>query len=203
MSGRRILVVGAHCDDETFGAGGLIAHVKARGGYVCVMAMTHVQETREELDEACRVLGVDSIIPLGLPALTLQNYIPVMADALRNCAFNQQIEEVYTHSLGDTHQDHKAVAAATMIACGPGSRVRLVASYEAPLSSIRAEAFSPNAYVGIEIERKLEAVARYKSQIMDAPHQRSFESVRALARVRGMQSGCEYAEGFEILRVTL
>jgi N-acetylglucosamine malate deacetylase 1 len=196
---RRILVVGAHCDDETFGCGGLIRSVVREGGQACVLIASHIEVTREECNKACAALGCGGPIMLGFPHTQLHNYIPVMADAIRNVIFDRQIDEVYTQAMGDTHQDHAAVARATLIGVSIGGRVRRLAEYEAPLSSTRAEPFAPNAYVEIDIDAKLEALRLYGSQMKDAPHQRAPESVRARARMRGSECGCEYAEGFRIL----
>lgn len=197
---RRILVVGAHCDDETYGCGGLMWRVHREGGYVCVIAASHNETTVEELRQACEVLGVDSCVTLGFPTLHLRDYIPVMADAIRGVISGHGIEEVYTHAHDDTHQDHRAVSMATMVAAGPASCARLVAEYEAPLSSVRVAPLLPNLYQPIDVEKKLEALGRYKSQVLPSPHPRALETVRALACVRGAEDGMEYAEGFRIMR---
>lgn len=197
---KRILVVAAHCDDETYGCGGLIWRTHQDGGHVCVLVASHNETTGAEFRMACGGLGVRSCVMLGLPTLGLQNYIPVMADAVRNIIFDQSTDEVYTHAHDDTHQDHEAVSRATMIGAGPGSRARVVAEYEAPLSSVRVAPFWPNLFQAIDIEKKCEALEKYKSQVLPAPHPRALETVRALARVRGSQGGVEYAEGFRIVR---
>lgn len=57
--------------------------------------------------------------------------------------------------------------------------------------------FHPNYFVRIDIKYKLELLDIYKSQLRG---HRSKEQVEALARLRGMQSGLEYAEAYEILR---
>lgn len=200
---KRILVAAAHCDDETFGCGGLIWRTHQDGGYVCVLVASNNETTGAEFDSACKFLGVDRDVKLGFPTLGLQNYIPVMADAIRNLIFQHEIDEVYTHAHDDTHQDHEAVSRATMIGAGPGSRAHMVAEYEAPLSSVRVAPFWPNLYYSIDIEKKIEALEKYKSQVLPSPHQRAIETVRALARVRGSHGGIEYAEGFRIVRSSL
>lgn len=203
MSERRILVVGAHCDDETFGCGGLIASVVAAGGMVSVLTASHVEVTLGEFHSACSAMGVAERRSLYLPTTRVPSYVISMAEAIRDIIAEQRITEVYAHAADDTHQDHRAVAEAVRIAAGPGSPARLVAEYEAPLSGIRPVAFSPNAFVEIDIERKLEVLALYRSQVQAAPSQRSLEVTRALAVVRGSQCGRVYAEGFRIVRCRL
>lgn len=48
------------------------------------------------------------------------------------------------------------------------------------------------------IDKKIKALSFYESEMREFPHPRSYEYVRALARVRGGQSGFEYAEAFEL-----
>jgi LmbE family N-acetylglucosaminyl deacetylase len=64
--------------------------------------------------------------------------------------------------------------------------------------------FTPNWVVDITgtIERKLEALACYQSQIMAFPGPRSVEAVRALAVFRGTQAGFACGEGLQIIRMT-
>ncbi len=52
------------------------------------------------------------------------------------------------------------------------------------------------------IERKLEALACYQSQVMAFPGPRSVEAVRALAVFRGTQAGFACGEGLQIIRMT-
>jgi len=74
LSRQRLLVVAPHADDETAGAGGLMARIKDAGGKVFVMVMStgdllHFDDTgkktkkktrREELASAMKTLGVDA-----------------------------------------------------------------------------------------------------------------------------------------------
>jgi LmbE family N-acetylglucosaminyl deacetylase len=50
------------------------------------------------------------------------------------------------------------------------------------------------------VERKLEAVKCYASQVTDAGA-RSLEAVGALARFRGTQAGFAFGEAFQIVRM--
>jgi LmbE family N-acetylglucosaminyl deacetylase len=63
-------------------------------------------------------------------------------------------------------------------------------------------AFQPNCFVDISryLERKLEIVAAYESEIGRFPFPRSIEAVRALAAVRGAAAGFAAAEAFHLLR---
>jgi LmbE family N-acetylglucosaminyl deacetylase len=62
--------------------------------------------------------------------------------------------------------------------------------------------FNPNRFVDIsdQLERKLNALAVYRSELREFPHPRSLEGARALARVRGACVGVAAAEAFEVIR---
>lgn len=50
------------------------------------------------------------------------------------------------------------------------------------------------------MDLKVEALKEYDVEMRDFPHPRSYEGVKALAKVRGMTVGVPYAEAFEIIR---
>ena len=50
------------------------------------------------------------------------------------------------------------------------------------------------------LERKLEIMAVYKSELSDFPFPRSIEAIRALAALRGSTAGFMAAEAFQLLR---
>jgi LmbE family N-acetylglucosaminyl deacetylase len=61
--------------------------------------------------------------------------------------------------------------------------------------------FVPDFFVNIDktIDTKLKALKCYKSQI-EGNSSRSLLSVKALAKFRGSQNGCDYAEAFKLIR---
>jgi LmbE family N-acetylglucosaminyl deacetylase len=91
---------------------------------------------------------------------------------------------------------------------GPGIGIRIVAAYET-LSETHWNAphiepnFTPNWVVDITgtIDRKLEALACYASQISPFPGPRSIEAVKALAMFRGTQAGFAYGEALHLVRM--
>jgi LmbE family N-acetylglucosaminyl deacetylase len=62
--------------------------------------------------------------------------------------------------------------------------------------------FSPNVFVNIErfLEKKLEIMNIYKSEIEEAPFPRSSDVVSGLSKFRGAASGYRNAEAFMLLR---
>jgi hypothetical protein len=85
--------------------------------------------------------------------------------------------------------------------------VRRVLSYETLSSTdamppLMARSFVPNVFCDITpyIERKLEIMSLYPTEVQPYPLPRALESIRALARLRGSTVGVEYAESFMLLR---
>ena len=67
--------------------------------------------------------------------------------------------------------------------------------------ALPSTSFIPNVYVDITpyMEKKLEIMKLYESEIMDDPYPRSLSSIEALARVRGSRCGVKYAEAVMLL----
>ena len=57
--------------------------------------------------------------------------------------------------------------------------------------------FKPNYFVPIDIERKVKMYELMKTQVRKF---RSSEHLRAIAKLRGGASNCDYAEAYKILR---
>ena len=49
------------------------------------------------------------------------------------------------------------------------------------------------------MSKKLNILKIYKSEIKKHPFPRSIDSIKSLAILRGSQSGCKYAEAFNIM----
>lgn len=116
-------------------------------------------------------------------------------------------DTVFTHSSFDANSDHKIVFNSTIMATRPGAKnhVAKLMSYEVLSTSEWAylNTFMPNYFEELtedELSLKWQALAVYESEIKSYPFPRSREGMRALAMMRGMQSGFEYAEAFQLIR---
>lgn len=86
--------------------------------------------------------------------------------------------------------------------------VRRVLACEVPSetdagSPVSAPSFVPNVFIDVSgtIERKLEILSLYQSEVQPEPFPRALSTVSALARHRGATiGGVEYAEAFMLLR---
>lgn len=216
----RVLVVAAHPDDEVLGCGGVLARHAARGDETQVVIATRgvselydddqVEQTRQELREAHRVLGVSSAQFLDFPAPRL-DVVPghELADAIGRVVRALVPELMYIPHRGDIHTDHQAVYRAALVAARPidGCPVRKILSYETLSETEWAapsgdQSFVPTVYVDIGeyLEDKLQAMACYHGQMKAPPHARSLRSIEALARLRGSTVSLYAAEAFMLVR---
>lgn len=111
----------------------------------------------------------------------------------------------------DYNQDHRAASGAVISAMRPTSPThkylpRMVLHYEIPPNAwaIGNNAFAPNWHVTLgrtDLEAKLNALARYKSQLKDTEGPLSLRAVKILALTRGMQVGVGAAESYVAKRV--
>ena len=211
---KRCLVVVAHPDDEVLLAGGLLAKLADAGAECHVLAIADGETSRGVPEDAIRrrerqataagaALGARSVKVLGLADQRLDSYdLYVLVCAVERVVNAKTPDLVVTHHPGDLNLDHALVARATLTACRPVvSPVRLVLGGEVPSSTEWGlEPFAPDLFVGVDVDRKLAALACYEGEARAAPHPRSPEAVRALATWRGATAGLPSAEAFRVLR---
>jgi LmbE family N-acetylglucosaminyl deacetylase len=221
----RILVVAPHADDELLGCGGTLLRRRAEGavvGWLLVTAMTpdggwspaRIETRRQEVERVREGLGVEPqhLFELGLPTTRLDElstnelvgrFSQVFADFLP--------QEVLVPHPHDIHSDHRVVFDVAC-ACTKWFRypsVKRVLTYETLSETdfvLKTEGvFRPTSYVDIGpyMQRKLELMHCYPSELGEHPFPRSETALRALAQLRGAQAGFEYAEAFQLLRERL
>jgi N-acetylglucosamine malate deacetylase 1 len=218
----RILVVVAHPDDETLGAGGTVAKFAQRGSEVWVTVVCDgVTARHDEIDRqkwcarrACEVLGVEKVTFCDLPDQRLDglSLLDVIVP-IERCVADMRPDVVLTHFAEDVNQDHGVVARATMVATRPtpGSSVRTVMCFETASSTEWAppfggSTFAPSVYVdiGTTLETKVRAMSVYADthacELKPYPHPRSLEAVEVYAKRHGIAVGLEAAEPFMLVR---
>lgn len=217
-----VLVVAGHPDDEILGVGGTIARHTAAGDTVHILIVAEGATSRPGADAsretvalrdaaagAAKVLGAQPPHMMGLPdnrldSLALLDIVQPIEDVLAETA----PQMVYTHFAGDLNRDHAITAEAVEIACRPlpGQTVEALYAFETVSStewSLGAHGtFLPQLFVDVTetMDRKIEALGCYETEMRAFPHARSCDAVSALAKRRGAQSGLEVAEAFMIRR---
>lgn len=216
----RALMFFAHPDDETLAAGATI-HKLARSGVEVFVAIPGTGVYSREGDEAahdadlvrlqsdCRsamgILGVNAgNLMLGdfpdnafdsLPQLTLNKWIESVIS-------NVKPQVIFTHHQRCANIDHRYCHDAVVIAARPSVDAHIpIICGEVPSSTgyLRPAAFEPNLYIEVtdeDLEAKVQAMLAYAGEARPDPHPRSPEVLRALAKVRGSESGSLYAEAF-------
>jgi N-acetylglucosamine malate deacetylase 1 len=216
----RVLVVAPHPDDETLGCGGTLLRLAQSGAQLAWLIVTgisreggfsdeRVKERDAEIEKVSSLFGFKEVFNLKLPTRQLDR-VPIQDLMGQFSAVYRSFkpEQVFLPNRSDVHTDHRIVFDAGA-ACSKWFRfpsVQRVLAYET-LSETdfalgESSIFRPNYFVDISdhLERKLEILQLYKSEIDEFPFPRSVEAVRALARLRGSTAGCKAAEAFQLLR---
>ncbi|MDN4614616.1 bifunctional PIG-L family deacetylase/class I SAM-dependent methyltransferase [Leifsonia sp. F6_8S_P_1B] len=169
----RLIMFSAHPDDETLGAGGLLAIAADRGVEVTVVAATSDDPARlDELAEALAVLGLPDarVVPLHLPDGALKHH----ADTL-HAAIARVLDAAPGPRLllapwpGDRHGDHRTLG--REVARAAEERGETVLSYpvwlwqwgrpdDVPWQRLRAVELTP-----AQRRRKREALRSFTSQL--------------------------------------
>lgn len=218
------LIVVAHPDDEVLGAGGMAAKRAASGAAVQACILSGEVEAREnrppvadlhaDAERANRLLGLPVPIFGSFPNISF-NTVPhlELVRFIERVMRDTGATELFTHHPADLNDDHRYTAHAAQVAARLHQRDRSVPrlkrlAFMEVLSSTdwafpsQAAGFVPNAFVEIGnelIERKIAALSAYRGVVRPFPHSRSVEGIRALALLRGAQSGLECAEAFQVV----
>lgn len=218
----RVLVVAAHPDDETLGAGGTIARYAERGDEVWVCILTegvsarhdHVNQQKECAVKACDVLGVKRIIFCDFPDQQL-DALPLLEIIRPVQGYVEELrpDVVFTHYKEDVNQDHRVAFHATMVATRPfgDNSVKRVLCFEAPSSTewaapLGGNVFAANVFVDISetLPLKLDAMRMYSmthmTEVPPYPHPRSYEALETYAKRNGITVGLRAAEAFMLVR---
>jgi len=218
---KRILVVAAHPDDEVLGCGATIARYISSGSRVLVLLLgMGLRSRRDERNSeekinilhkesisANKIIGVAKIVQEDFPDNAFDS-VPLLdiVRAIENVCSDFNPGVVYTHSEYDVNVDHRLAFRATQAVCRPtkANSIKEVYSFEVPSSTewnFGGNRFAPNVFVDVGrfMEEKKKALAAYSSEMRKFPHPRSMEYIDSLSRVRGAQSGCRFAEAFQLI----
>ncbi|WP_135552183.1 PIG-L deacetylase family protein [Paenibacillus cymbidii] len=219
--GKNVIVVAPHPDDETLGCGGTLLRHIAAGDRVHWLIVTEMPShwpnaaerraaRQREIDTVAAMYGFAGTHTLGFPATRLDTVaIGDLVEAI-SAVFRDVLPEcVYVPYRGDVHTDHKQVFDAA-VSCTKWFRypsVKRVLAYET-LSETEFginpdnNGFRANVLVDISpyLERKLDIMRVFQSEMAPFPFPRSEQSLRALATLRGQMAGTMAAESFMLLK---
>ena len=222
---KKILIIGAHPDDEILGCGGTVARLVQEGCEAYTLLLGEGKVARyEKLDKATRLKEVNTLRKeakmandaIGVKKVYFSDFPDNSFDSVPLIDIIKTIEKikielrpdiVFTNYDKDLNIDHKITYQAVITATRPvqGESVKEVYAFEV-LSSTEwsyPTTFSPDTFFDISqtIDTKLKAIRAYKSELRKYPHPRSAEGVEILAKNWGMKTGSHCAEAFKTIRV--
>ncbi len=217
----KILVIATHPDDETLGCGGTLLKHKDFGDEIHWLIATDIKESEGfdktlvekrniEINIVEKHFNFNSVSKLGISTTKVdQSSMEELTKKISNVINKVKPNIVYLPFKGDIHSDHKYLFDAAY-SCTKSYRYPFIKKVymmetlsETEFSlTIRSEYFVPNVFVDISdfINKKIEIMKIYESEIGEHPFPRSEESIGALAMYRGSVAGCKYAESFMLLR---
>jgi LmbE family N-acetylglucosaminyl deacetylase/CheY-like chemotaxis protein len=159
-----VLAIGAHPDDVELGVGGILSAHRDAGDTVVILTMSRggkggTPERRQgESVRSAELLGArlfledladTEITSTGSTIAIIERVIKQVSPTI-----------VYTHSVHDRHQDHRAVHEAVLVAA---RAVDTVACYQSPSSTVD---FRPSRFVSIDgfTDRKVALLQCFHSQ---------------------------------------
>lgn len=206
---KTILVLAPHTDDGELGAGGTIHRLIQEGKEVHYVAFSTAEESvpegypkdilTTEVKKATAKLG---ILPEHLHVFKYKvrklNYVrqEILEDMVRlKRELNPDL--IFMPSLHDVHQDHETIAKEGVRAF----KDRTILGYELLWNNLT---FDTTCFIRLEesnIEAKYTALQEYESQNFRDYMSRDF--IFSQSRTRGVQSGNQYAEAFEVIRLII
>lgn len=210
---KKVLVIAVHPDDETLGCGGtILKHIHEGDKVSCVFVTSGNDSQRTVIKNVVNAYGFESAHYLDVPELTLTDsslneLIPSLSAVIKEV----EPDTLYIPNRSDVHSDHRII----FEACLPFTKqFRYPSIKEVYMMEVSSEtdfappipslSFVPNTFVDITqfVEKKMEIISLYNSEIMDEVYPRSNSSVLAMSRFRGSRIGVLHAEAFvQLMRI--
>ena len=217
----RILVISVHPDDETLGCGGTILKHKNNNDEIYWLILTKadkkigftkefITKRKTEIETVSNLYGFKEVFNLDFITTKLHAIdFNIIIDNISKVINETKPQIIYMNNRTDIHTDHQ-IAAKAILSCTKSFRypfIEKILMYECISETEIAPPFPeniflPNVYSDISdyIDKKLEIMTIYESEVQNPPMPRSLENIRALARFRGASCGVDYAEAFMLVR---
>lgn len=204
-----ILVLAPHTDDGELGMGGTIRYLVELGKKVTYVAFSTADQSvpkefpkdilKIEVKRATTKLGIkeENLIIYHYEVRKLGYARQEILEELIRLKKANNFDLVFIPSLHDIHQDHTTIAQEGLRAF----KNTTLLGYELIWNNLT---FNTQCFVKLEkrhIDAKVEALKEYESQ--GKRDYLSEDFIFSLAKTRGVQAGCNYAEAFEVVRLFL
>ena len=210
------MVIAPHADDEVLGCGGYLLHQVEEGARVVVVLGTigginERQNFEMRLAEATQVNK-----QLGSELFYLFKNKDAMLDTVPSLEITAKLDQYIEQYRPDEifinyrsrHQDHIKMydCAMASMRLKEGYMPKLIALYEYPFVSDGLDIVrGGKIYHDItdNIDEKVALFNLYASQVKAAPSPLNESGIKALASIRGLECGMEYAEMFYVQKMLL
>lgn len=219
---KKVIIVTPHPDDETLGCGGTIMRHIKNGDEVHWLIITKMGKQFSEDKKSVRAKEIKDVSTLyGFSSVIQLDFEAAQLDSLPLSRIVSEIGEVFSRLEpnivyipypGDIHSDHEIVFNAAT-SCSKWFRypsIEKLLIYETLSETdftINPDhnGFRPNVFINIEpyLEKKIDILKLYKSEVHSFPFPRSEKAIRSLAYVRGAAGGYGAAEAFMLLKERL
>jgi LmbE family N-acetylglucosaminyl deacetylase len=218
---KKILVVSAHADDETFGMGGTLVKLsKSPKNYKLYWLILSkiwlpkwnknaISSRERAIDKISKEVNFLQVQQWDYKDNLLDTYcLNEMQEKMIDYLDKIKPNIIFTPSPWDFNFEHKIAFDLVEMSSKPfySNYIEKILTYEIPSSTDSSfkmvKKFQFNYYVNIEDElsKKIELLKYFDTELHDFPHPRSKEYIKALSMVRGAESGMKHAEGFCIVR---
>ncbi|MBN6040456.1 PIG-L deacetylase family protein [Amycolatopsis sp. 195334CR] len=202
---RRIVALGAHCDDIAIGAGGTLLTICAEHPGIRVDALAlSGGGTEREAEERAALTAFCSGADLGVTVLKLPDgrfpaHWEEAKNGLEDLRRRTDPDLVLSPRTADAHQDHRGLARLVPTVF----RTHLQLEYE--IVKWDGDLGRPEAYVPLSPERAEQKVRLLHEHYPSQRHRPWYdrEAFLGLARIRGIECGHRYAEAFDLKKLAL
>lgn len=204
-----VLVLAPHTDDGELGLGGTIHKLISMRKNVYYAAFSTAEKSvpdgfpkdilKHEVKKATAQLGIkqENLFIYDFEVRKFNYFRQEILEELVHLRKKYNFDLVFMPSFHDIHQDHAVLAQEGIRAF----KNMTVLGYELIWNNL---SFNTQCFFKLHkenIDAKIAALAEYKSQ--GVRNYLSSDFIYSLAKTRGGQIGCEYAESFEVVRLFL
>jgi len=205
----KVLLISPHTDDVELGSGGTVLKFLESGHEMYWVTFSIAEDSlpngmgkgvlRDEFTRVIDRVGIDSerVDLSEYRVRRLHEHRQEILEKLVSLRGEYEPDLVIGLSLNDFHQDHQVITWEMIRAFIKSSSI---ICYELPWNQVD---FSTQLFVCLKerhVEGKWEVLRKYESQIEGGRDYFTRDFIYSLAKTRGVQAGCPYAEAYEVVR---